>query len=375
MTCKLDFSSVTSSQFMFNFLKSLLGKPVERQLQILPQGITVRIEPGKTLLETALANGVAFPHDCTVGTCASCKSKLKQGRVREATPFGYTLSKQELDAGFILACQAFPRDELTIVEIEAPGANLPPVESFTGTITETEALTHDILKVTVRTDRKINYVAGQYASIKAPGLSRARHYSFADAPQREGRSDLHFFIRKVPGGAFTDALFSGKLTGQPLEIDGPHGNFHLRNGNVPMVCVVGGSGLAPLLSVLEQARKSRINRPCTLVFGARTQADLYMLETLCGMGDGWLGSYTFVPVLSHEPMDSDWVGARGMVTDFIANAAGDIDWNHAEAYMCGPPPMIDAAISRLMDLGMPLEAIYFDKFTDGKDAADIGTCH
>jgi p-cymene monooxygenase electron transfer component len=352
---------------MLKFLKSLVGTPVKRQLQILPQGVTIDIASGQSLLEAALANGIAFPHDCTVGTCASCKSRLKQGRVREATPFGYTLSKQELDAGFILACQAFPRDALTVLEIEAPGADVPPPESFTGSITETQLLTPDILKVSICTDRRVHYVAGQYASVRAPGLPRSRHYSFADAPQREGRNVLNFFIRKVPGGAFTDALFNGSLEGQTLSIEAPHGNFHLRAGNAPMVCVVGGSGLAPLLSVLEQARKSRIKRPCTLVFGARTQADLYLLDTLRGFGEGWLDRYHFVPVLSHEPPDSDWQGARGMVTEHIASAAGDIDWAVAEAYMCGPPPMIDAAITKLVDCGMPLDAIFFDKFTDGRD--------
>lgn len=353
---------------MLTFIKSLLGAAPKRQLQVMPQGITIDIAKGQTLLEAALANGIAFPHDCTVGTCASCKSRLKAGRVREATPFGYTLSKQELDAGFILACQAFPRDELTVVEIEAPGADVPPPESFTATITETQVLTPDILKVTLRTDRRVHYVAGQYASVRAPGLPRSRHYSFADAPQREGRNELNFFIRKVPGGAFTDALFSGALKDQTLEIEAPHGNFHLRAGNAPMVCVVGGSGLAPLLSVLEQARKSRIKRPCTVVFGARTQADLYLLGTLQGMAQGWLERYHFVPVLSHEPPESGWSGARGMVTEYIASAAGDIDWAVSEAYMCGPPPMIDAAIAKLVDCGMPLEHIFFDKFTDGRDA-------
>lgn len=355
---------------MLKLLKSLVGGPAKkRQLHILPQGLTVDIASGQTLLEAALANGIAFPHDCTVGTCASCKSRLKQGRVREATPFGYTLSKLELDAGFILACQAFPRDDLTVVEIEPPGADVPPPESFTGTITETQPLTHDILKVTVRMDRRVNYVAGQYASVRAPGLPRSRHYSFADAPQREGRTDLNFFIRKVPGGAFTDALFSGGLNGQTLMIDAPHGNFHLRGGNSPMVCVVGGSGLAPLLSVLEQARKTRIRRPCTLLFGARTQADLYMLDALQTLASGWLDRFNFVPVLSHEPPDSAWQGARGMVTEFIASAAGEIDWASAEAYMCGPPPMIDAAIAKLVESGLPLDAIHYDKFTDGRDEA------
>lgn len=354
---------------MLKFLKSLVGGPAtKRQLQILPQGVTIDIEAGQSLLEAALANGISYPHNCTVGTCASCKSRLKQGRVREATPFGYTLSKQELDAGYILACQAFPRDDLTIVQIEAAGADLPPPERYSGHISATEPLTHDILKVTVRTDRPVGYVAGQYASMRAPGLPRSRHYSFADAPQREGRKEINFFIRNVPGGAFTDALFSGRLDGQMLEIEAPQGNFHLRGGNAPMVCIVGGSGLAPLLSLLEDARKNRIRRPCTLLFGARTQADLYMLESLESLASGWLDRFHFVPVLSHEPADSNWHGARGMVTEFIASSAGEVDWACAESYMCGPPPMIDAAIDRMVELGLPLESIHYDKFTDSRDA-------
>lgn len=353
---------------MLKLLNALLGRSSSpQQLQIQPQGVSVAIGKGQTLLEAALAQGIAFPHDCTVGTCASCKCKLKQGRVREATPFGYTLSKQELDAGFILACQAFPKDELTVLELEPPGADLPPPQSVTGAITATQALTHDILKVTVRADKPVLYVAGQYASIKAPGLPRARHYSFADAPQREGRKELSFFIRKVPGGAFTDALFSGKLNDVPLAIEAPHGHFHLRGGEAPMVCVVGGSGLAPLMSLLEQARKSRLKRRCVLLFGARTQADLYMLDAIQSIADSWLDSFTFVPVLSHEPADSSWTGARGMVTEFLASAAEGVSWPDAQAYMCGPPPMIDAAITAMVGLGLPLQSIHYDKFTDGRD--------
>ena len=112
---------------MRDLLKSVFGKSKPKQLRILPQDVTIELGQGQTLLEAALANGVAYPHDCTVGTCASCKCRLKQGRVREATPFGYTLSKAELDAGYILACQAFPRDDLTVVEIEPASADLLPV--------------------------------------------------------------------------------------------------------------------------------------------------------------------------------------------------------------------------------------------------------
>lgn len=355
---------------MRKLLNSLLGRSgATKQFQIFPQDVTVNVAPGQTLLEAALANGVAYPHDCTVGTCASCKTKLKQGRVREATPFGYTLSKEELDAGYILACQAVPRDDLTVVEIPSRGADLPPPQKLSGSIVATQALTHDILKVTLRTERPVDYVAGQYANVRAPGLPRSRSYSFADAPQRGGRSELNFFIRKVPGGAFTDALFGGRLDGKPLEIEAPQGSFHLRGGNAPMLCIAGGSGLAPLISILEDARKTRIRRPCLLLFGARTRADLYMLDAIQNLANVWLDAFQFVPVLSHEPADSDWTGARGMVTEFITTPAPDVPWSGTEAYMCGPPPMIDAAITRLVDAGVPLDAIHYDKFTDGRDEA------
>jgi len=349
---------------MRNFLKSILGHSnTPKQLQILPQGVIFDVESGQTLLQAALAKGFPYPHDCTVGTCATCKVRLKQGRVREATPFGYTLSKEELDAGYILSCQAFPRDELTVVELESPSEELPPAEKYSGSITAIEPLTHDILKVVVQTDRPVNYVAGQYANLFLPELDRARSYSFAAAPQRGGRSALTFFIRKVPGGTFTEALFSGRLGGEALEIQAPLGSFFLRGGDAPIVCVAGGSGLAPLLSILEHARNRRLRRKCTLLFGARTQADLYQLDALRSLGANWVEAFEFIPVLSHEPADSGWSGARGFVTDHIT---AEMTLG-AQAYLCGPPAMVDAAITKLSGHGVPIEDIHYDKFTDSRD--------
>lgn len=348
---------------MRDFLKSAFGRSKPKQLRILPQDVTIGLGPGQTLLEAALANGIAYPHDCTVGTCASCKTRLKQGRVREATPFGYTLSKEELDAGYILACQAFPKDDLTVVEIEPPAADLLPPGKYTASIMATEPLTHDILKVTVQTDRAVCYAAGQYANLRKAGGGRARSYSFANAPQRKGRTVVEFYIRKVPGGEFTEALFAGELNGMPLEMEAPLGTFHLRGGDSRMVCIAGGSGLAPLVSILEHARANRIKRDCTLLFGARTQADLYQLDAIGNIASNWQGDFRFIPVLSHEPLDSNWRGARGLVTDHIAPGFCE----GAEGYLCGPPLMIDAAIARLARHGMPIEKVFYDKFTDSRD--------
>lgn len=362
---------------MRSLIKSLFGggaktKPV---VEIRPQGIRLELGAGETILQAALAQGVPYPHNCTVGTCGSCKTHLSAGTVRALSDFGYTLTKQELDAGYILACQAIPREALTVIEIADLGADLPPPAAYSGKVTATEALTHDIVRMEVETDRPLPFVAGQYASFKLPGMERARNYSFADAPQRGGSRKLNFFVRKVPGGEFTEALFAGRVVGQPLAIEAPHGSFRLRPGNAPMVCIAGGSGLAPLVSVLEDMRKRRVRRDCTLLFGARTQADLYGLDQIASLKSSWTGRFEFVPVLSHEDAGSDWAGARGWVTDFIAaSVAGGAEgspapWAESEGYLCGPPPMIDAGIAKLVDFGMPLQAIYYDKFTDGAPAA------
>jgi len=353
------------------FLKSLFAAKEAKFVEVAPFGARYEVPSGETMLEAALKNGVPFPHNCTVGTCGSCKCKLKSGRVSALTDFGYTLSQQEIAAGFILACQAIPKDALTQVEVESQALDAPPVESFTGRIAATETLTHDIVKITIALDRPIKFIAGQYANLKYPNIQRARNYSFADAPDREGRQQISFFIRKVPNGMFTEALFKGELNDMTFDVEGPHGNFHLHPGTAPMVCIAGGSGLAPLLSVLEAGRKDRVQRPCAFLFGARTQADLYGLEQIQQIAQNWNGKFVFLPVLSHEPADSSWTGARGLVTQFITDALPDIDWSSAEGYMCGPPGMIDAGMSSMTEAGMKLDAIFYDKFTDESHSAKM----
>jgi p-cymene monooxygenase electron transfer component len=333
---------------MLTLLKSLFGPARPRPtVEILPQGVTIELDPGQSVLEAALSHGIPYPHNCTVGTCGACKSRLKQGRVEALTDFGYTLSKAEIQAGYILACQAAPLEGHSIIEVADPCENQLPVKTVNGHIGLVEPLTHDIMRVSVELEQPLEYLAGQYASVRTPMVDGARQYSFADAPIRGGRKKVTFFIRRVRGGAFTEALFGGRLQGQELSLEAPHGAFYRRAGNAPMVCVAGGSGLAPLISLLEDARRQRIRRPCVLLFGARTQPDLYLLDQIAELARAWPEPFSFLPVLSDEPTDSGWGGARGRVTDHLAGAFD-----------------IDAGIERLISLGMPLESIYYDKFTD-----------
>jgi len=349
---------------MANFLKSLFRPKAARRVEVRPFGASFEVPAGQTVLECALAHEVPLPHNCTVGTCGACKCRLISGRVKAITDFGYVLSEQELAAGYILACQAVPQDEETIIQVEASGIDAPPAERYQGRIVATEQLTHDIQRVVVEVDRPLRFVAGQYANLKTAELALPRCYSFADSPEREGSRTVSFMVRKVPGGAFTEALFAGRLAGQALAVEAPLGEFHLRTSAGPMICVAGGSGLAPLLSILEDARNKRVTRPCVLLFGARAQRDLYALEQIRTMGNAWRGGFEFIPVLSDEPADSDWQGRRGMVTEHLAGALGVDDVQGAELYMCGPPRMIDSAIAVACDLGLPLEHIHYDKFTD-----------
>lgn len=356
-----------SEAVMAGFFKKLFGTAPPRKATIAPFGVEVSIPPGQTLLEAALAQGVAFPHNCTVGTCASCKCRLVTGSVDAITDFGYTLSREELQAGFILACQAVLKSDIAI-EVESPGADAPAAERFAGRIKAVLPLTHDILSVTIALDRPIRYIAGQYANLTVAGIP-ARSYSFATGADRVGLREVTFFIRKVPGGAFTERLFAGGLDDAEIAVDGPHGMFYLRAGDTPIVCLAGGSGLAPVISVLQDARKTRVRRDCVLLFGARTQADLYGCEQIDEIRDNWGGNFTFVPILSHEPEDSGWTGRRGFVTAAIGEYLGSENRSVIQAYMCGPPPMIDAAITELTALGVPLSGIHYDKFTDASYTA------
>ena len=216
----------------------------------------------------------------------------------------------------------------------------------------------------------MRYIAGQFATIEVEGVSR-RSYSFATPPNGNGRRDITFFIRKTPGGAFTEPLFAEAFDRTDLTIEGPRGRFYLRPGEGHMICVAGGSGLAPLLSLLHDARKKDIRRRCALLFGARTKSDLYVLEEIEQIARDWLEPFTFIPVLSEEHADSDWSGERGLVTEALKKVLSGLSQDElaqAQGYMCGPPPMIDHAITILLAAGIGLSRIYYDKFTDARPA-------
>ncbi|MEM7152388.1 MAG: fatty acid desaturase [Myxococcota bacterium] len=319
-------------------------------------GEDIEVQAGETLLDAALRQGVDFPNSCRVGGCASCKCRVTSGQVRELTETAYLLSAEEIADGTVLACQSVPKTDVTI---EVDNA----VEGTRGVVVGQTKLTHDITRLEVLTEHAHGYRAGQFAQVTLDGLEHAsRSYSFACPPRRDGH--VEFFIRHVPGGTFSSAVQETDLVGRGVNLRPADGQFYLRDGEGPLLFVAGGSGLAPVLAILEEAAARGVERPVVLLFGAREQRDLYALDRIHRVADRWRGSFTFVPVLSQVPEGDGWDGARGMVTDLIPALA---DAN-TQAYLCGPPAMVDAGVERLSELGVGPRSIFFDRFTTRADA-------
>ncbi|UUY07978.1 2Fe-2S iron-sulfur cluster binding domain-containing protein [Pseudomonas sp. J452] len=326
-------------------------------------GIDVEVQPRETLLQAALRQGIDFPHSCRVGGCASCKCRLVEGRVRELTESGYILSDAELDAGYILACQSVPRGD---VRIEVDLARQQARRQVRGRVVAQERLTHDISRLVIQLDDSLAYQAGQYAELTLDSLpQQPRSFSFASPVQADGQ--VSFFIRRVPGGLFTGLVDEQPLLGQGVTVAGPLGDFHLRPGAAPLLLIAGGSGLAPLLAMLQDALVDGCKRPATLLFGAREERDLYALDAIAAIAAQWRAPFRFVPVLSAAAVDAPWQGARGLVTTQIAVLLEP----GAHAYLCGPPAMIDSAVPLLRAMGVSSEHIHADRFTTCQDARPV----
>lgn len=342
--------------------------PSEFNVQINSSQTQIRASAKESLLLAAIHQGIAFPYNCRVGGCGECKCRLLKGKVKELTDKSYLLSAEELQQNYILACQSLPRSDLVLEVSLREGRVAHPLIDTAGRISGLTPLTHDILRVEIELDQPMGYTAGQYAEIVIPGEAGAaagqgRSFSFASAPRSgEGGRHVDFFIRKVPSGAFTEWLFTRATLGARLQLRGPHGDFSLRPGSGQIVCIAGGSGMAPIKALLEQAiADKQALRPVVVLFGARTPSDLYALDDIDQIRRQWTGRFEFVPILSAEPASSGWAGRRGLISEHLKELVG-ARLPESQAYLCGPPPMIDACVALLAAEGLGAARIFHDKF-------------
>ena len=332
-----------------------------------PVGIELEVDEDETILNAAFRQGVMLMHGCKEGQCAACKSFLLGGEVDLDRYSTFALPDFEEEEGYTLLCRAHALSDVEIELInydeEVLRSGVPIVEA-TAEVEAVEPLTHDIrrLVLKLRDPDSITFHAGQYMDIAIPGADgEHRSFSMANTPGEPDR--LEFMIKLYEGGHFSGLLANGHgiKVGDELTCTGPYGVFTLRDSSPRrLVFIAGGAGMAPVMSLLRSMAEKGTQRPATFYYGARTEADLFELaelERLCGS----VPDLRFVPALS----DEEWDGETGLVTDVVDRMEEDL--TEVDAYLCGPPPMVDAAIALLERRGCPESRIYFDKFTTTAD--------
>jgi len=330
-----------------------------------PVGIEIDVAEDQTILRAAAEQGVMLMHGCKEGQCASCKSFILDGDDVEHDRYStFALPDYEKEEGFTLLCRAHPYEDLTIellnYDEEMIHSGLP-IQQAEVTVVSNENVTHDMRHLVVELaepDRSLKFFPGQYLDFAIPGTEETRSFSMANTSAREGR--LEFVIKIYPDGLFSRFLDTEVAVGDQLGITGPFGVFTLRdNPTAELVFVGGGAGMAPILSLLRSMAERGIDRKATYYYGARRRRDLCFDAELRELTER-LPNFRYVPALS-EPGDGEWDGETGLITDVLRRAAHDLAG--ADAYVCGPPPMVEAALELLPALGVADKRVFYDKFT------------
>ena len=325
-------------------------------------GGTYRCAADDTLLRAGLRAGLGFPYECNSGSCGTCKVELVEGSVRSLRPDAPGLAERDRAKNRLLACQALPERDCTI-KVRLRPENVPPLrpQRFRARLEAERELTHDIREFTFRAEPGHRFLPGQYALFYLPGLPVPRTYSMANVDDGSGR--WQFIVRRVPGGTGTATLFDKVAPGTEVAIDGPYGLAYLRTESPrDIVCIGGGSGLAPVLSIARGAvREAKLDgRNIHVFYGARTPRDLCggtELAALPGYGERLF----FHPIVSDVANADGWTGAKGFVHEHARAWIGE-RWNDFEYYFAGPPPMAEAVQRMLVEKRVPYPQVHFDSF-------------
>jgi phenol hydroxylase P5 protein len=346
------------------------------QLTFDSTGQVLEVEDGQTILDAALRAGIYLPHACCHGLCATCKIAVTDGEVDHGAASNFALMDYEREEGKTLACCATLQSDVTIdaeIEDEPDALNLP-VQDYRGTVSRIENLTPTVKGVWIKLDAPATMVfqAGQYINLVVPGEAQSRAFSIASAPSAAGEIELN--IRRVPGGVATGWVHDTLKAGDSVRFSGPYGRFFVRQtehqaGQLPYLFLAGGSGLSSPRSMILDLLEQGCTHSIALVNGARHQAELYHHHEFVALA-AQHNNFDYVPVLSNEPEDSGWRGVRGFVHD-AAKAHFSNDFRGRKAYLCGPPLMIEACISTLMQGRLFERDIYTEKFISAADAQQV----
>jgi CDP-4-dehydro-6-deoxyglucose reductase, E3 len=341
------------------------------RIKLSTSGIEFNVTPEQSLLDAALDASLNLPHSCKGGNCGSCRARLLQGEIYYPNGAPLGLSEAEAAEGFVLMCEARARSDILIETFEITSPEQALIKRLPARIERAVALSHDVMGLHLRLPaaEAFRFEAGQYIDVMLSG-GRRRSFSIASPPHDSRLLELH--VRRVAGGEFSAPLFDTDARSALLNIEGPLGQFTYRPGTAPMLLVGGGTGLAPLLSILRHVAENGIERDMALFWGVRSERDLYahdLLEKLAarsGTPAARAARFRYVPVLS-EPSPA-WDGARGWVHEAVLESLGDLDKYHV--YAAGPPAMIAAVRREFGRHGVAAGGLFFDSFDYAPDALD-----
>jgi propane monooxygenase reductase subunit len=330
-----------------------------------PVGIEIEVDEDQNVLRAAAEQGIMLMHGCKEGQCSSCKSFILEGEDIEHDRYStFALPDYEKEEGYTLLCRAHVYEDVTIELLNYDEEMIRsgmPIQEGVAEVVSKDRVTHDMRHLVLRLiePKAIKFFPGQYMDIAIPGTDAVRSFSMANTSSRES-GQLEFVIKVYPDGKFSHFLDKELEVGDRLDLTGPFGVFTLRDSEDDMVFVGGGAGMAPILALLRSMAERGIARKATYFYGARSRRDLCFESELREL-EKTLPDFRFIPALSEPSEDDGWDGETGLITDVVKRHAADLTGAHA--YVCGPPPMVEAAVPLLGSLGVEEKRIYWDKFT------------
>lgn len=319
------------------------------------------VEGGKPLLFALRECNIFIPSACGGrGSCGLCEVKVLKGAGDYLATETAWITPEKQKKNIRLSCQVKVKQDM---EVEIP-EELLFVKEFFGVVESIVDLTYDIKQVRIRLNepKKIEFRPGAFVQIETPEYELTndpvyRAYSIASSPYEDNIVELE--IRLVPNGICTTFVHKYLKEGDPIKFNGPYGEFYLRDSEAEIIFIAGGSGMAPIKSILLYMEKNQISRKATYFFGARTAKDLFLVDEMKKF-EQTLPNFKFVPALS-EPMPTDnWKGEVGLITETVDKYIKDGE--NKEGYLCGSPGMLKACTEVLTKKGVPREKVYFDSF-------------
>ena len=335
---------------------------------VVPANRSFTVERDEPILVAAIRQGVGLPYGCRDGACGSCKSRLLEGRVIHGAHQHKALSIAEEESGLILACCATPQSDCVVEARSVPGAGEHPILKLPSRVISIERVAPDVavLKLQLPANQNLQYRAGQYVEFILRDGAR-RSYSMANAPHLLGTPPaIELHLRHMPGGKFTDHVFSAMKEKDILRMEGPFGSFFLREDcDKPIVLLASGTGFAPIKAVIEHMRHLGLTRPTTLYWGGRRPQDLYM-HRWCETATAEMPHLRYVPVVSDATPEDAWAGRVGFVHRAVMDDFPDLSGH--QVYACGAPIVIDSAQRDFVQqCGLPADEFYADSFTSEAD--------